>query len=244
MQKVIAIIQARMGSTRLPGKILKEVLGRPLLQYQIERIKKVKSIDQIIVATTMKEEDNQIVDFCKEQPILYYRGSEEDVLERYYQTALQFNGDIIVRLTSDCPIIDPNIIENVINYYKQQDFDYVSNTLERTFPRGMDTEVFSFEVLKKAFIEADGLHFREHVTPYLYLNPNIFKLGSIESDINNSRYRLTVDTTEDFTLIQKIINDLYPINRQFSLEEVIKWLLINPEWAEINRHIEQKKLKS
>jgi spore coat polysaccharide biosynthesis protein SpsF len=244
LNKVIAIIQARMGSTRLPGKILKEVLGKPLLKYQIERIKKVKSIDQIVVATTNKEEDNQIVEFCIEQSLPYYRGSEEDVLERYFQTALQFNADIIVRLTSDCPIIDPNIIENVINYYMQNEFDYVSNTLKRTFPRGMDTEVFSFKVLKKAFIKADEPHFREHVTPYLYLNPNIFKLGSIESDFNNSQYRLTVDTTEDFNLIQKIIKELYPDNGEFSLEEVIKWLKSNPDWAELNSHIEQKKLKS
>ncbi|WP_394234922.1 cytidylyltransferase domain-containing protein [Niallia oryzisoli] len=242
--KVAAIIQARMGSTRLPGKIMKAVNGRTLLEYQLERVKYAKTIDQVIVATTIKETEQPILELCERLGIDYYRGSEEDVLSRYYEAAKNYHVDAVVRLTSDCPIIDPEVIDKVVNCYlnNQSSVDYVSNTLERTYPRGLDTEVFSFEALSKAYDEAVLSRDREHVTAYFYTNSNLFKLLNVRNDQNFERYRWTVDTEEDFKLIQLILNELYKSNQVFSLEDVIRLLNIYPEWNEINAHIEQKKL--
>ncbi|MED4534086.1 glycosyltransferase family protein [Metabacillus fastidiosus] len=242
--KVAAIIQARMGSTRLPGKVLKTVNGKTLLEYQIERVQNAKTIDQIIVATTIQESDQSIVDFCRKIGVDYYRGSENDVLSRYYETAKSFDVDIIVRLTSDCPIIDPVVIDKVVNEYLNNflSVDYVSNTLDRTYPRGLDTEVFSFQALQQAYQEALLSIDREHVTSYFYTNSDIFRLQTVKHGYNYENYRWTVDTKEDFKLIQLILGELYNPNKVFLLEDVINLLEIHPEWNNINAHIEQKKL--
>ncbi|RDE29630.1 cytidylyltransferase domain-containing protein [Parageobacillus thermoglucosidasius] len=242
--KVAAIIQARMSSTRLPGKILKKVLDKTLLEYQIERVKRAKTIDEIIIATTTKKSDDRIVQLCQQLSIPYYRGSEEDVLSRYYEAATEFNVDVIVRLTSDCPIIDPNVIDKVVEHYLENKgrYDYVSNTLTRTYPRGLDTEVMSYEALKRAHKEAKELTYREHVTAYIYHHPNEFKLCSVLNEKDESKHRWTVDTEEDFLLIKNILETLYPINPLFTLEDVILILRDKPEWVQINAHIEQKKL--
>jgi len=242
--KVAAIIQARMGSTRLPGKVLKKVLGKTLLEYQIERVKRAKTLDEIIIATTIKESDDQIVQLCQQFSIPYYRGSEEDVLSRYYEAATEFGVDVIVRLTSDCPIIDPTVIDKVVEHYLENKdrYDYVSNTLTRTYPRGLDTEVMSYEVLKKAHEEAKELVYREHVTAYIYHHPSQFKLYNVLNEKNESKHRWTVDTEEDFLLIKHILETLYPINPLFTVEDVIQILRDKPEWVEINAHVEQKKL--
>lgn len=242
--KVAAIIQARMGSTRLPGKILKKVLDKTLLEYQIERVKRAKSIDEIIIATTTKESDDQIVQLCQQLSIPYYRGSEEDVLSRYFEAATQFNADVIVRLTSDCPIIDPNVIDKVVTHYLENKdrYDYVSNTLTRTYPRGLDTEVMSYEVLKRAHEEAKELMYREHVTAYIYHHPDQFRLCNVSNEKDESKHRWTVDTEEDFHLIKNILEMLYPTKPLFTFEDVIQILRSKPEWVQINAHIEQKKL--
>jgi len=242
--KVAAIIQARMGSTRLPGKILKTVNEKTLLEYQMERVKRSKSIDQIIIATTIKESDQAIVELCERVGIDYYRGSEQDVLSRYYEVAQKFDVDVIVRLTSDCPIIDPEVIDKVVYRYldNQSSVDYVSNTLERTYPRGLDTEVFSFEALSKAYQEAVLPRDKEHVTAYFYTNPDLFKLQSVTSEKNYGNYRWTVDTVEDFELVRLILGELYNPNKLFLLEDVIRLIKEHPEWNGINAHIEQKKL--
>ncbi|KFL16175.1 acylneuraminate cytidylyltransferase [Geobacillus stearothermophilus] len=242
--KVAAIIQARMGSTRLPGKVLKKVLGKTLLEYQIERVKRAKTIDEIIIATTTKESDDPIVQLCQQLSIPYYRGSEEDVLSRYYEAATKFNVDVVVRLTSDCPIIDPNVIDKVVEHYLENKdrYDYVSNTLTRTYPRGLDTEVMSYEVLKRVHEEAKELVYREHVTAYIYHHPDQFRLCNVSNEKDESKHRWTVDTEEDFILIKNILETLYPINPLFTLEDVIRILQDKPEWVEINAHIEQKKL--
>ncbi|MCG3084805.1 glycosyltransferase family protein [Anoxybacillus sp. LAT_35] len=242
--KVAAIIQARMGSTRLPGKVLKKVLGKTLLEYQIERVKRAKAIDEIIIATTTKESDDPIVQLCQQLSIPYYRGSEEDVLSRYYEAATKFNVDVVVRLTSDCPIIDPNVIDKVVEHYLENKdrYDYVSNTLTRTYPRGMDTEVMPYKILKRAHEEAKEITFREHVTAYIYHHPNQFRLCNISNEKDESKHRWTVDTEEDFILIKNILETLYSINPLFTLEDVIRILQDKPEWVEINAHIEQKKL--
>ncbi|MGE7695960.1 cytidylyltransferase domain-containing protein [Lysinibacillus sp. NPDC094177] len=241
--RVVAIIQARMGSTRLPGKILKKVNGRPLLSYQLERLNDSTFIDEFVIATTREEQDDEIVNFCEQQNISYYRGSETDVLARYYETAVEFNADAIVRITSDCPIIDVQVVDKTIGFFLEYGhFDYVSNTLERTYPRGLDTEIFTIAALEKAYKEASLERDREHVTAYFYTNPNIFKIANVINDFDFSNFRWTVDTIEDFELIKNIIQALYVKNSRFTLQDTVNVMKENPDWFHINAHIEQKKL--
>jgi spore coat polysaccharide biosynthesis protein SpsF len=240
--KVIAIIQARMNSTRLPGKVVKKVLGKTLLEYQIERVRRAKLISEIVVATTTNDGDEPILDICRQLGLAYYRGSEHDVLARYHGAATAFKTDAIVRLTSDCPLIDPQTIDRVIAYYWKHQllFDYVSNIAKRTYPRGMDTEVFSAKALRIAYQEATALHDREHVTPFIYNHPGRFRLGSVQYERNLSHHRFTVDTTEDLQLITNILEALYPTNPQFTLEDILEVLDKRPEWCEINALVSQK----
>lgn len=238
--KVVIIVQARMTSTRLPGKILKKVLGKSLLEYQIERLRRVKSADEIVIATTTNDTDIPIIDLCNILSVPYYRGPEEDVLARYYGAAQKYKASVVVRVTSDCPLIDPKVIDEVINFYLNNGYDYVSNTIKRTYPRGMDTEVFSSRVLEEAFLEATAVPDREHVTPFIYRNPYRYRLGNVEYSEDQSVHRWTVDTPEDFELVRNIITSLYPVNPVFSLEDCITLLKENPEWQKINGHVEQK----
>lgn len=231
-----------MGSTRLPGKILKTVNGKPLLEYQLERVKQVKNIDQIVIATTIEKQDQPIVDFCESIGVDYYRGSEKDVLSRYYEAGKKFNGDIILRLTSDCPLIDPKTIDVTLQHYLNNTYDYVSNTIVRTFPRGLDTEVFSVDSLHKAYEEATLERDREHVTSYLYTHPEIFKIGYITSPKDYSAHRWTVDTIDDFQLIELILTKMYKPDETFHFEDVIEVINKHPEWFYLNAHIEQKKI--
>ncbi|MBD2544982.1 cytidylyltransferase domain-containing protein [Planktothricoides raciborskii] len=247
--KIVIIVQARMTSTRLPGKVLKQVLGKPLLEYQIERLQRVKLADEIVIATTKNQTDDPIVDLCVSEAIrrnrlsvAYFRGSESDVLERYYQAAAAHQASVVVRVTSDCPLIDPQVIDRVIDYYlqNQSNYDYVSNGIKRTYPRGMDTEVFSFSVLEQAFLEATAQPDREHVTPFIYLQPQRYRLGHVLYAEDCSHHRWTVDTPEDFDLIKKIIEAVYPNQPNFTLEDCLHLLQKHPEWYFINSHIEQK----
>lgn len=241
---ITAIIQARMGSTRLPGKILKKVNGKPLLLHQINRLNRSQIIDQLVIATTTEQQDNIIEQFCREHEILYYRGSENDVLARYYEASEKFGGDVIVRLTSDCPIIDPVVVDATIQYYLDHKdmYDYVSNTIERTYPRGLDTEVFSKKALNTAYLEACLSRDREHVTSYIYTNPKQFYIGSFKGNKDYSRYRWTVDTNEDFQLVCLILEYFKEREESFLLEEAIQLMQENPTWFDINAHIEQKKI--
>lgn len=239
--KVLIIIQARMNSERLPGKVLKEVLGKPLLSYMLERVQAVPNTDTL-VATTIQPEDDAIVSLCLREGVKVFRGSQNDVLERYYQAAKENNAKVIVRVTGDCPCIDPKIIEQVIQYYQKNSYDYVSNTLQWTFPRGMDVEVFSYKILEKAYHEAKKLPEREHVTLYIYTHPEIFTLGNYARTKDASQYRLTVDTPEDFELIKRIIENLYPNNPKYSLDDIITLLEQKPEWVQINSKIKQKQV--
>ncbi|WP_223007686.1 cytidylyltransferase domain-containing protein [Cylindrospermopsis curvispora] len=241
--KTVIIVQARMTSTRLPGKILKQVLGKPLLQYQIERLQGVKLADEIVIATTTNKTDAPIIDLCDRLSVAYFRGSEADVLERYYQAAVAHQAKVVVRVTSDCPLIDPQVVNRVIDYYlkNHSQYDYVSNSLERTYPRGMDTEVFPFSVLQEAFVRARSQPDREHVTPFIYRQPVLYRLGHVLYSQDCSHHRWTVDTAEDFELIQKIIEAVYPNVPNFTLEDCLRLLGERPEWYLINSHIEQKK---
>jgi len=240
--KVVIVNQARMTSTRLPKKVLKEVLGKPLLEYQIERLQRVKLADQIVIATTINDADQPIIDLCDRLSIHYYRGSEDDVLARYHGAAIAHQADVMVRVTSDCPVIDPQVIDQVIRFYVDAypKYDYVSNCLGRTYPRGMDTEVFSFKSLDEAFHQATVQGDREHVTPFIHRQFDRYNLGQVNYFKNHSEHRWTVDTIEDFELIKRIIESLYPFKPEFSLQDCLELLSQNPEWNMINQHIEQK----
>jgi len=240
--KIVGIVQARMGSTRLPGKVLKEVNGIPLLQYQIERMRRSRLINELVIATTEHDDEEPILILCNKLGVSIYQGSELDVLERYYHTAKYYDADIVIRMTSDCPLIDPDIIDQVIQYYLRNKYDYVSNTQKRTYPRGMDTEVFSTKLLENANKNARENYEREHVTPYFYLNPEQYKIGQLVNKVDNSHYRLTVDTDEDLQLISILINDLYLKNSNFDLEMILNKLKQEPYLVDINKHVEQKKL--
>lgn len=242
--RIVIIVQARMTSTRLPGKILKEVMGKPLLEYQIERLKRVTLADDIVIATTENDTDLPIINLCKKLNINYFRGSEDDVLSRYYYAAKQYHADHVVRVTSDCPIIDHQVIDQVIRFYldSRDNCDCVANGIERTYPRGMDTEIFAFSLLEDAFFKAKVDYEREHVTPYIYANSDTYKIKNYSYKKNCSQHRWTVDTPEDFLLIKNIIESLYIDNNDFTLEDCLDLLDKNPQWTKLNAHIEQKKL--
>lgn len=242
--KVVAIIQARMGSTRLPGKVLKKIMNKTLLAYQLERVRQSLLIDEIVIATTKNDMDHVIAEFCERKNINVYKGSEYDVLDRYYKAASKFKADVIVRLTSDCPLIDSDIIDEVIQLYLTsiETIDYASNTLERSFPRGLDVEVFSFEALEEAYQKANLESEREHVTPYIYNKSNRFTVANLKCREDLSNHRWTVDTIEDFELIKRIIEVTYPDTKNIRMQQIVEILERNPSWLTINAHIEQKKL--
>ncbi len=237
--KIILINQARMTSTRLPGKVLRKVLGKPLLEYQIERLRRVHNIAGQIVATTTNSADDPIANLCQKLGIDCYRGSESDVLSRYYEAALKYKPDAVIRVTSDCPLIDPELIDQVIKFYLQNpQFQYVSNVETRTYPRGMDTEIFSFEALENAYHFAKEAMEREHVTPYIRAHAS--QRGSITGSKDYSKYRWTVDTPEDFELVQKILSAIYPQNEKFLLADLVQLVQKHPEWSQINEKVRQK----
>jgi spore coat polysaccharide biosynthesis protein SpsF len=233
--RTIIIVQARMGSTRLPGKVLKRVMGRPLLEYQIERLKKVENVTDVVIATTISQNDDPIKELCKELHCSYFRGSESDVLLRYYETAIKFNAECIVRVNSDCPLIDPGVVEEIVEYYSNHnELDYVSNILEKSYPIGLHTEVFSMKALRQANDNANSAIEREHVTPYIYRNPDIFKLFSYSIEDDLSKYRWTVDYPEDFELIRIIIMGLYPDKADFNMFDIINLMSSDPGLIKIN----------
>jgi spore coat polysaccharide biosynthesis protein SpsF len=242
--RIEAFIQARMGSTRLPGKVLKQVLGRPLLDFLVERLAQCHELDHIIILTSKQAQDDAIASFCQEKNLLCFRGSEDDVLDRYYQASLERQPEGIVRITADCPLIDPDIVDQVIKVFRQHHphADYVSNSLQRTFPRGLDVEVFSFKALEQAFQQAHWPEEREHVTLYLYRHPEKFQLYNVAHIPSLATYRWTVDTPEDFALVRLILEHLYPKNRQFCLNDILHLLKEHPDWNNINAHVEQKKV--
>ncbi|MHB9041469.1 MAG: cytidylyltransferase domain-containing protein [Melioribacteraceae bacterium] len=243
---ITAIVQARFGSTRLPGKILKEIYHKPMLWHVVNRLSHSRLIDKIIVATTDLAEDDQVQKFCEANNFLFYRGSSEDVLSRYYNAAKSFNAKIIIRITSDCPVIDFSIIDKMLEEFisetRVRKLDYLSNVLTRSFPRGLDTEIFTFAAIEKTYNEAKQIYEREHVTPYIYNHPDIFTLKNFSNEKDYSFHRWTVDTQEDFDLVDKIYKSLYEKNKLFLLEEILKLFEEHPALIEINQNIQQKKI--
>ena len=234
-----AVIQARMGSSRLPNKVMREVLGKPLLAYLIERLRASQLLNRVIVATTTKEEDDPIEALAKQLGIPYSRGSEDDVLDRYHQAAREHGLQHVVRVTSDCPLLDPEILDEVVERYLQlfPDIDYVSNTLLLTYPDGLDVEVFSISFLNRLHRLADKKYQREHVTTYMVENKHLFRCENVANKENLSHHRWTVDYEEDFQLVRKIIEGLYPNKRLFLMEDVISFLTRHPEIAGLNCRI-------
>jgi spore coat polysaccharide biosynthesis protein SpsF len=237
MNKNIVIIQARMGSSRMYGKVLKQVCGKTFLNHQIRRLRYSKEIDGIIVATTTRTIDDPIEIECKNNKILCYRGSENDVLDRYYQTARNFKlekDDGIVRITGDCPLIDPNVVDEVIKLFNKTNSDYASNVDPPTFPDGLDTEVFKFSTLERAWREAKMSSEREHVTTYILNHKQYFKIANLKNDINLEHLRWTLDENEDFKFIKYIYERLYDNNSLFLTKDIIQLLKDNPQIGLIN----------
>ncbi len=240
--RTVAIIQARMGSTRLPGKALRDICGRTMLARVVRRAGRSRLVDEVAVATTTEPEDRAIVDECRSLGVPSFRGPEQDVLGRYYGAARAFSAAAVVRITSDCPLIDHEIIDQVVQAFLDKKPDYASNTLVSTYPRGLDVEVFSMDALEKAHAEASMDYQHVHVTPYLYQNPGLFRLHSVTCEEDCSHYRWTVDTQEDLDLVRTIYGRMKG-DDEFSWRDVLALLEREPNLAEINRHIRQKSLE-
>ncbi len=229
---IVVILQARMGSSRLPGKVMKEICGKPMLWHVVNRLLPSSLIDGLIVATSTNREDDIIETWCVDMGFNCFRGSESDVLDRYYHAALEYNVKTVVRVCADCPLIDPEIVDMVIEEYLEGGHDHVG--IEKSFPHGLDSEVFSFEALERAWREASLLSEREHVTPYIWKNDSLFNLGSIKHHEDFSHMRWTVDNERDFDFVKAVYEAMECPERVFTMHEVLTLLEEKPEIGELN----------
>ena len=239
-KKILVIIQARMDSTRLSGKVLMNIEGKPMLWHVINRLKFSKKLDDVILAIPDTKESDILEEFAKENKIKYFRGSKENVLSRYYKSAKEFKCGIIVRVTSDDPLVDPKILDTIIEKHLSRKADYTSNNLKRTFPLGLDIEVFNFHVLERAYKEAKEDYQREHVTPYIYEHPEIFKIAYVENEEDLSSFRWTVDEIKDLEFVREIYKRLYKKGEIFLMDDIITLLKQCPELMDINKDVKQK----
>ena len=239
MTRTVAIIQARTGSTRLPGKILLPLLGEPLLVRVVRRVDRAKSIDATVVATTTLADDDAIADLGANEGWLVERGSEMDLLDRYLRAGRAHDAERVVRITSDCPLIDPDLIDEVVAALEAAGSDYASNTLEpRTLPRGLDVEAMTMAALEAAGHEDHDPASREHATPFIYRHPERFRLTRVSYPLDLSVHRWTVDTPEDYELVCRLYDALG--RDDFSWLDALEVVEAHPEWASLNRHVEQK----
>ncbi len=257
--RTIAIIQARMSSTRLPGKVLREIAGEPMLARVIERARRAKLVDEVVLATTTDPSDDPVAEFCAERGYNFTRGSLNDVLDRYYQAAKEYKAKIVVRLTADCPVLDPDVVDETIIAQREGDFDFVANRLPppmgRSFPIGLDAEVCTFAALERAWKEATEKHQREHVMPYLYedtnlesetlnlatgISPRGFKIALLNHHPDYGNLRWTVDTPEDLEFIREICARFE--NDDFGWKGILALLEREPELAKINADVHHKTL--
>lgn len=234
--KIVSTIEARMASTRLPSKTMKGILGRPMLELLIERLERAKTLDQIIIATTKEKEDNCIINVAKRIGIAFFRGSSEDVLDRVLEAAKTFQGDLIVEMTSDCPLLDPELIDRMVRFFLENDFDYVGNTMKETFPQGSTIRIFTTKTLEEISRLTDDPFDRENVSLYIYQHPERFRLHNIEAPLKHRHpeYRWTIDHEEDLRLVRRIYGYLYPENPTFSTDDIIELMRNKPELAQIN----------
>ncbi len=235
-RKIIAIVQARMASTRLPGKVLASIQGKPVLEHIVDRVRKSRLIDLIVIATSSNPLDKAIIEFATSRCIPYYVGSEDDVLDRFFHTAGKFGAGIIVRITADNPFQDPEIIDKVITSYLElnDSIDYVSNTIKPTYPSGLNVEVFSFEALERAWREAKKPSEREHVTPYIWNHPEIFRLANVENKEDLSHLRWTLDNEADLRFTREVYSRLYH-GQVFLMKDILALLHAEPGLANINQ---------
>jgi spore coat polysaccharide biosynthesis protein SpsF len=236
---IITVVQARMGSSRLPGKVLVSLAGKPLIVRIVERIKRARLAGVVVVAATNQPEDDIIEDLCRAENIEIFRGHPKDLLDRHYRTGLKYNADAVVKIPSDCPLIDPNIIDRVLAYYvnHQNDYDFVSNLHPPTYPDGNDVEVMKMDSLKQAWLRASLDFEREHTTPYIWENPHLFRIGNVcwEADYNYSMtHRWTIDYEEDYIFIKTIYDELYHINPRFGIYDILNLLDRKPLLKNIN----------
>ncbi len=241
-----AIVQARTTSTRLPGKVLKELpwgSGISVLEQVIRRLKKARSLDRIIVATTGNREDDSICEIADRENVRYFRGPEKDVLSRYFYAARENGLETIVRVTSDCPCIDPAVVDLVVEEVSGNKVDYASNSLKRTFPHGLDVEAFTMKALERSFKEAEKDFEREHVTPFIYMTGQ-FQIKNLEApkEFFAPDIRITLDTTEDYALLCAVYDYLYPRNSFFGVKEIVEIFKVKPWLKFINGKIVQKKI--
>ena len=233
---ILTIVQARVSSSRLPEKVMRLLMGEPMLARMIERVRRAQALDAIVVGTSTDTSDDRLVSMCTERGITCERGSLDDVLDRYYRIAEPRRPEYVVRLTGDCPLIDPGIIDAVVGFAIKGDYDYASNTLKPTFPDGLDVEVISFTALERAWHEARLASEREHVTPYIK-KCSAFHRGSFEHPRDLSAFRWTVDEPQDFALVQQIYEALLPINPEFGMSEILEYVRKHPELTSLNSHI-------
>ena len=238
---VVAIIQARMGSTRLPGKVLQDVAGKSMLARVVRRVERARLVDQVVIATSTALGDEAIVAECERLGVESFRGDEQDVLDRYYRAAAHFRAPVVVRITSDCPLIEPEVVDEVIAAFRAARPDYASNTLERSYPRGLDTEVMSLEALARAWAEAPEPYHWIHVTPYFYQNPELFTLLSVRQARDDSRQRWTVDTAGDLAFVRQVYERLGS-GDDVHWQDVLDLLEREPELMALNRDVQQKAL--
>ena len=247
MTNIVAIIEARMGSERLPGKTLMDVSGKPLIERVIDRIKLAKSVTNIVVATSVNEGDDPIADFCKEKKINFYKGSEDDVLDRVYKAAKEFNADIVAQMGADCPFYDGELIDLLVNKMTEGGYDYASNDMKLTFPEGVYAHLIKMSALEVSAKEAKDKDEREDTPRFIWNNPERFKMYTFEASsddpLNRPDIRLTVDYKEDMELTRKIYDKFARTKPKFSTKELINFLDKNPELKNINKKVQQKKVR-
>ena len=240
-QRIVCIVQARMGSSRLPGKILLEIAPElTLLGLVYKRLLNSRFVNSIVVATSDTALDDPVVEFCQQQGVEFFRGSEENVLDRFYQASIQFRANIIVRVCADRPFVSAELIDFAIGELQSKRYDYISNFHEqRTWPVGLDTEVLTFSALQKAFVQATNSFDSEHVTPFIYNNPRKFVIGSFNNKTDDSDIRLTIDEKDDLRMVQKFL-ELFPAAQQFEWEQIISLLKLHPDILAINSMVMQR----
>ena len=231
---IVAILQARMSSNRLPGKVLKPILGKPMLQRQIDRLRRSERVDQLVVATSVEPSDDPIETLCDRIGQPCFRGQLENVLDRYYHVAKAWRAEHVVRVTGDCPLIDPSLVDDVIEHHLVYELDYSSNCIEPTFPKGLDTEVFRFQCLEQAWLEASDAYDIEHVTPFLWRQPNRFQQGEFRDEVDRGHFRWTVDYPLDFEFAKCVYESLYPSCPTFTRHDIFELLARCPALARIN----------
>jgi len=232
---VLCVLQARTSSTRLPGKVLMPILGEPMLARQVERIRRATRIDQLVIATSDEPSDDPVAELCADLDLDCVRGSLEDVLDRFLRAAERYGPAQVMRLTGDCPLTDPAILDALVALHTAGDFDYSSNVEVRTYPDGLDAEIFTYDLLQRAARDATSPYDREHVTPFMYGPGAGTRRGVLRDDLDRSGLRWTVDLSEDLAFVRRVYEALYPRDPAFSAEDVHRLLAAHPEIAALDR---------